>query len=160
VLVQVDMKSSAGPGPGEPRPDELLSIGELARRAGRSASAIRYYEQIGLLPEPVRVAGQRRYRHDWVRMLAVIDTAQRAGLSLGEIKIVLGASRGGKDAIGELRRIASLKLPQVTAAIERATLIRKWLERAARCGCPDLAECSLFGGPEDGPEDLGRKAAG
>jgi DNA-binding transcriptional MerR regulator len=127
-----------------PEPDHLLPIGELARLSGRPASSIRYYEQIGLLPEPIRVGGQRRYPDDYVRMLAVIDTAQRAGLSLDEIKILL-AARGGKDANEELRGIASRKLAQVTAEIERATLIRNWLEKASHCECPDLGECALFG---------------
>ena len=88
-------------------PDQLLTIGELARRAGRRASSIRYYEQIGLLPEPGRVGGQRRYRPDSVRTLAVIDTAQRAGLSLDEIRALLGAARGSGGAVEELRLIAA-----------------------------------------------------
>jgi MerR family transcriptional regulator, redox-sensitive transcriptional activator SoxR len=122
-----------------------LPIGELARRSGRSASSIRYYEQIGVLPEPIRVSGQRRYRDDYLRLLAVIDTAQRAGLSLDEIKILIAATGEGKGANEELRRIASQRLTQVTAEIERAIRIRKWLEKASRCECPDLGECALFG---------------
>ena len=125
-------------------PDQLLTIGELARRTGRRASSIRYYEQIGLLPEPGRVGGQRRYQPDSVRALAVIDTAQRAGLSLDEIKALLGAGRGSRDAVEELRSIAARKVPQVTAMIERAALVRGWLEQASRCECPTLDECPLF----------------
>jgi MerR family transcriptional regulator, redox-sensitive transcriptional activator SoxR len=125
-------------------PDQLLTIGELARRAGRRASSIRYYEQIGLLPEPGRIGGQRRYRPDSVRTLAVIDTAQRAGLSLDEIKALLGAAQGSGGAVEELRLIAARKVPQVTAMIERATLVRRWLEQASRCECPALEECALF----------------
>jgi MerR family redox-sensitive transcriptional activator SoxR len=124
--------------------DRLLPIGELARRSGRPASSIRYYEQIGLLPEPMRVSGQRRYRDEYVRMLTVIDAAQRAGFSLGEIKILLAATGEGKGANEELRRIASQKLTQVTAEIERAIRVRKWLEKASGCECPDLGECALF----------------
>jgi MerR family redox-sensitive transcriptional activator SoxR len=121
-----------------------LPIGELARLSGRPASSIRYYEQIGLLPEPIRVSGQRRYPDHYVRMLAVIDTAQRAGLSLDEIKILLAAG-GGKGANEDLRSIATRRLTQVTAEIERAILTRNWLEKASRCECPDLDECALFG---------------
>lgn len=122
-----------------------MPIGEVARLSGRAASSIRYYEQIGLLPEPIRVSGQRRYSDHYVRMLAVIDTAQRAGLSLDEIKILLAAAGGGKGANEELRGIANRKLAQVTAEIERAIRIRNWLEKAAHCECPDLGECALFG---------------
>jgi DNA-binding transcriptional MerR regulator len=55
-----------------------LTIGEVARRAGKRASSIRYYESIGLLPTPRRVGGQRRYATETLRTLAVIDVAQRA----------------------------------------------------------------------------------
>jgi DNA-binding transcriptional MerR regulator len=120
--------------------DELLTIGELARRSGRRASSIRYYEQIGLLPEPIRISGQRRYRQDPLRALAVIHVAQHAGLSLEQIKPVLA----GPDPVAELRRAAARKLPEATAAIERAVLARDWLELAALCQCSDLHECPLF----------------
>jgi MerR family redox-sensitive transcriptional activator SoxR len=126
-------------------PDELLTIGELARRAGRRTSSIRYYEEIGLLPVPVRVGGQRRYSAGTARTLAAIATAQRAGLSLGEIKAVFGAAPGEHDAIEEFRRVAAAKLPQATAAVERATAAREWLEHAAACECLTLEECSLLG---------------
>lgn len=120
--------------------EELLTIGELARQSGRSASSIRYYEQIGLLPEPVRVSGQRRYSRDTVRRLAVIHIAQHAGLSLDQIKAVLA----GPDPVAELRRAATAKLPEVSAMIERAALARDWLELAAICQCRELDECPLF----------------
>jgi len=120
--------------------EDLLTIGELARLSGRNASSIRYYEQIGLLPEPVRISGQRRYRRDTVRVLAVIHVAQHAGLSLEQIKAVLA----GPDAIAELRRAATARLPEVAAMIERAAHARDWLELAAMCQCSDLDECPLF----------------
>jgi MerR family transcriptional regulator, redox-sensitive transcriptional activator SoxR len=120
--------------------EDLLTIGELARQSGRSASSIRYYEQIGLLPEPVRISGQRRYSRDTVRMLGVIHIAQHAGLSLEQIKSVLA----GPDAVAELRSAAAARLPELSAMIERATQARDWLELAAMCQCPDLDECPLF----------------
>jgi len=127
-------------------PDDLLTIGELAHRTGRRASSIRYYEEIGLLPEPVRMGGQRRYDSGAVRTLTVIDTAQRAGLALDEIRSLLDAVPGGDAAaVEQLRRIAERKLPQLIAMIERAALVRQWLESAARCECPSLDDCVLFG---------------
>ena len=92
--------------------DELLTIGELARRTARRASSIRYYEAIGLLPEPVRISGRRRYTEEAVRTLTVVDTAQRAGLSLDEIRTLLAAEPGDAGAAEELRRIAERKLPE------------------------------------------------
>jgi MerR family redox-sensitive transcriptional activator SoxR len=124
--------------------DELLTIGELARRTARRASSIRYYEAIGLLPEPVRISGRRRYTEEAVRTLTVVDTAQRAGLSLDEIRTLLAAEPGDAGAAEELRRIAERKLPELEATIERAVLVRRWLEAAARCECPSLDDCCLF----------------
>ncbi len=124
-----------------------LTIGAVAKRSGKSASAIRYYEQIGLLPEPARAAGRRRYDQATVRTLAVIETAQRAGLALDEIKVLLSASPGDPAAVERLREVASRKLPEITALIERTELVRDWLECAARCECPDLDQCPLFDEP-------------
>ena len=114
------------PGPGtEAAP--LLTIGAVAAMTGRSTSAIRYYEQIGLLPEPVRAGGRRRYGPAAVRTLAVIETGQRAGLALDEIKVLLSASPGDPAAVERLREVAS--------------------RGPIRCECPDLDQCPLFDDP-------------
>jgi MerR family transcriptional regulator, redox-sensitive transcriptional activator SoxR len=147
----------ANPGPD---PSPLLTIGELAGRAGKRPSSIRYYEQIGLLPPPPRVSGQRRYRPDAVRTLAVIDTGQRAGLSLDEIRVLLSAAPGDQAAIERLRELADQKLPQITALIERTELVRAWLESAARCECPNLGECPLFDDPALPPRHDGDRGHG
>jgi MerR family transcriptional regulator, redox-sensitive transcriptional activator SoxR len=123
---------------------ELLSIGEVARDSGKAASAVRYYEEIGLLPEATRVSGRRRYQRDVVRTLAVIETAQRAGLTLDEIRLLLEVSPHDRAATDRLREVAERKLPEVAALIERAELVRGWLEDAARCVCPTLDDCPLF----------------
>jgi MerR family transcriptional regulator, redox-sensitive transcriptional activator SoxR len=136
--------STPGSGPGT---SPLLTIGEVAGLAGKSPSAIRYYEQIGLLPEPARVNGRRRYDASTVRTLAVIETGQRAGLALDEIRVLLSAAPDDPAAIGRLREVASRKLPEIVALIERSELVRGWLECAARCECPNLDECPLFAGP-------------
>jgi MerR family redox-sensitive transcriptional activator SoxR len=121
-----------------------LTIGELARRAGRRPSTIRYYESVGVLPEPERVNGRRRYPPEAVRRLAVIDTAQRGGLSLEEITELLGSSPEDPATMERLRGIAERKLPELEAVIERAQLVRRWLRQAAACRCPSLDDCRLF----------------
>ena len=136
----------SSPGP-DPAAAPLLTIGAVAAMTGRSTSAIRYYEQIGLLPEPVRVGGRRRYDPATVRTLVVIETGQRAGLALDEIKVLLSAAPGDPAAVERLREVASRKLPEIIALIERTELVRGWLECAARCECPDLDECPLFDEP-------------
>jgi MerR family redox-sensitive transcriptional activator SoxR len=123
---------------------QQLLIGEVAHRAGLRPSTIRYYESIGLLPEPERVAGRRHYAPEILRTLAVVGAGQRAGLSLEEVRELLTAS-DGRGAVSErLRQIARRKLPEVNALIERSLLVRGWLEAAADCRCPTLDDCPLF----------------
>jgi DNA-binding transcriptional MerR regulator len=119
-----------------------MRIGEVARRAGVKPSLLRYYEDLGLLPEPERVSGQRRYDHTVLRRLAVIDVAQRAGMSLEEIRLLV--QHGNEPMSGRLRELATVKLPEIDALIERATRVRAWLEIATGCTCQGIDDCALF----------------
>jgi MerR family transcriptional regulator, redox-sensitive transcriptional activator SoxR len=136
-------------------PDELMTIGEVAQRSGRAPSSIRYYEEIGLLPAPPRVSGRRRYTPDILRTLSVVETAQRAGLTLDEIRLLLQASADDTGAIESLRAVAERKLPELTALIERTEIVRSWLEDAVHCCCPTLDDCPLFDEPERLPARAG-----
>ena len=120
-----------------------MLIGELARRAGVRASAIRYYEEIGLMQPPERASGRRRYGTDALQRLSVIAAAQLVGLSLAEIRALLEADDRGAVS-GRLQDLARRKLPEVDALIEHARLVRGWLEAAADCECPSLEDCPLF----------------
>ena len=119
-----------------------MRIGQVAERAGVRVSLIRYYEDIGLLPAPERVSGQRRYDDSVLRRLAVIDIAQRAGLSLDEIKELV--DHGADPLSHRLREIAERRLPEIDALIERAHRVRAWLAQATGCGCQAIDECVLF----------------
>lgn len=119
-----------------------MRIGEVADQAGVRASLIRYYEEIELLPEPGRVGGQRRYDSSVLRRLAVIDTAQQAGLSLDEIRELLRA--GNAPISDQLRELAQRRLPEIEALIDRAQRVRAWLQAATDCGCHAIDECDLF----------------
>ena len=152
VVVKVSLMSNPDPRPGG---GDALSIGEVARLAGKRPSSIRYYEQIGLLPAATRVAGRRVYGPDVMRTLAVIETGQRAGLALDEIKMLLAASPDDAAAVERLREVAERKLPEITALIERSQLVRDWLECAARCECPSLDQCPLFDDPAQLPDVRG-----
>jgi len=131
-----------------PDPEPELTIGELARLSGRRASAIRYYESRGVLPAPERISGKRRYARDAIQRLAVIETGQRAGLSLDEIKGLLDASPGDPRSVERLRAIAERRLPELDALKAHIELVTRWLEQAGACECPSLSECGLFGAPE------------
>jgi MerR family redox-sensitive transcriptional activator SoxR len=92
------------------------------------------------------VSGQRRYDERVLRRLAVIDVAQRAGLSLSEIRELL--QHGEQPVAGPLRELAERRLPEIDALIERAQRVRRWLEEATECRCETIDECALFDEPE------------
>ena len=87
------------------------------------------------------------YGPDALRTLAVIETGQRAGLTLKEIKALLTASPDDTTAFYRLREMAERRLPEIAALIERSLQVRDWLECAARCQCPSLDQCPLFDDP-------------
>ena len=120
-----------------------LTIGQVADRAGVNSSAIRYYESVGVLPEPERVSGQRRYGEDTVDRLGLIAAAQEAGFTLDEITDLLRSSDEG-HASDQMRELARRKLPDVEALIDRAQRMKRWLEVASDCGCSTLEACALF----------------
>lgn len=123
--------------------ETALTIGRLAATAGINASAIRYYERRGLMPEPDRISGQRRYGPDAIARLRTIRAAQQAGLSLDEVAQVIDGVEDGESAEA-LRDLAERKLPDVKALIERAETMKRWLELAAECRCASLDVCGLF----------------
>lgn len=126
--------------------EATMRIGDVARRAGVRVTLLRYYEDICLLPEPPRVSGQRRYDESVLRRLAVIDVAQRAGLSLDEIRELLDH---GNDPMSDgLRELAERRLPEIDALIDRAQRVRAWLQTATSCGCDSIDACALFDDPE------------
>jgi MerR family transcriptional regulator, redox-sensitive transcriptional activator SoxR len=125
-----------------------LAIGEVAERAGMSTSRIRYYEGRGVLPKPERAAGQRRYDEDVLRRLAMIDAAQRVGFTLEEIRDLLGSR--DQPAHERLRELASMKLPELDALVERAIAVRRVMEMCSTCDCQSIDVCRMFddaGGP-------------
>ena len=121
-----------------------LSIGEAARRAGLNVSAIRFYEREGLLPEPERTGGQRRFGADTVERLRIIDVAKRAGFSLDQVRTLLASVDRGAPVHEQLQVLASRKLPEVNALIERAQAMSDWLTAASQCRCERLENCVLF----------------
>jgi MerR family transcriptional regulator, redox-sensitive transcriptional activator SoxR len=124
--------------------NDNLTIGKLADRFGLNTSAIRYYERVGVLPEPAREGGQRRYGPDAVRRLEVLEVAKRAGFTLDETRVLLRSAEAGTPAFEALRDLAARKLPEVEALITRAQEMRAWLLTATDCSCTSLDVCALF----------------
>ncbi len=127
--------------------EPLLTIGQVAERAGLNTSHIRFYERVGVLPEPERVAGQRRYRDEVLHRLSIIDVAQRAGLTLEEIAPLTGPGNRSAEASSHIRALADEKLPHIEALIARAEAVKQWLEVARSCDCASVDVCGLFADP-------------
>jgi MerR family redox-sensitive transcriptional activator SoxR len=125
-----------------------MTIGEVAAHASVNTSHIRYYEEVGVLPAAERVSGQRRYDEDVLHRLAIIDVAQRAGLTLDEIRDLTGPHADREDAGARIRALAEQKLPEIEALIERAQAVRRWLQVASACGCTTVDVCGLFVDPK------------
>jgi DNA-binding transcriptional MerR regulator len=121
--------------------ERLLTIGELARRAGVATSALRYWEELGLLPAPARISGQRRYPESAVALVGVILLLRDAEFSLAEQKALM-ASRGG--APDGWRRLAQHKLAELDEHIAKCLAAREAIDHALCCPHEDILECPNF----------------
>jgi MerR family transcriptional regulator, redox-sensitive transcriptional activator SoxR len=126
-----------------------LTIGEVAAKAHIRPSAIRYYESIGVLPDPRRVNGQRRYSPDVLTQLAVIHMAQEAGFTISEIETLLHGFEPGTAASERWRTLAERKIGEIDALIARAEHMRRVLDQSLRCDCLTLDECTVTGWAAD-----------
>jgi DNA-binding transcriptional MerR regulator len=121
--------------------ERLLTIGELARRAGVATSALRYWEELGLLPEPTRISGQRRYLESAVSLVGVILLLRDVGFSLAEQKALM-ASRG--VTLDEWRQLARRKLAELDEHIAKIRAAREAIDHALRCPHEDILDCTNF----------------
>jgi len=118
-----------------------MKIGELARRAGLHASAIRYHEKLGLLAPPHRTGGQRRYPPDALDRVLLIRFAGEMGFTLGEIKLFLSGLRDNAPVGPRWKKLASRKLSEVEASIARSLRLKTLLQGLLRCRCASLKQC-------------------
>ena len=128
------------------RPDDGagLSTGEVARRTGHAPSTLRYWETLGLLPEPPRTGGKRRYPPAVIDHIAVIDLGRSAGLTLAEIgQLVDGVAAGGTPG-GQWDSFLGQKLAEVDDVVAQAQARRRLLQQLARCECVTLESCATL----------------
>jgi MerR family redox-sensitive transcriptional activator SoxR len=118
-----------------------MKIGQLAARAAVNASAIRYYEKLGLLPPPQRSGGQRRYPSDALDRVLLIRFAGEMGFSLGEIKLFLHGLRDNAPVGPRWRKLAHRKIREVEEKIQRSLLLKSLLENLLHCRCASLQMC-------------------
>ena len=125
--------------------DELLSIGYAAERLGLATSALRFYEDKGLISSVRTVGGQRRYARDVLRRVSFIAAAQQVGLSLAEIKQTLDALPAHRAPTqDEWQRLAEAWRPRLDEQIATLVGIRDRLADCIGCGCQSLDSCHVF----------------
>jgi len=118
-----------------------MKIGELAGRTGVNASAIRYYEKMGLLQAPSRSGGQRLYSSGAVDRVLLIRFAGEMGFTLAEIRLFLSGLRDQTPVGPRWEKFARRKLKDVEAGIERSLRLQALLKNLLRCKCASLKIC-------------------
>ena len=123
---------------------DLLAIGEVAGRSGMAPSALRYYEQLGLIGAARTPGGARRYPRSVLRRLAVIRAAQNVGLSLPEIRTALDSLPPGRPpTAADWAELSSTWRDRLDERIAALTQLRDGLSSCIGCGCLSLDRCAL-----------------
>ena len=122
----------------------LLTIGDVSRRTGVAASALRFYEDGGLIQAERTSGGQRRYRRDVIRRVSFIRVAQQVGLGLDEIGAYMSAlpDRRTPDR-SDWERVATSWRPRLDEQIALLERLRERLAGCIGCGCLSLDLCPL-----------------
>jgi MerR family redox-sensitive transcriptional activator SoxR len=123
--------------PGEAR----FPIGAVAKRAGLRVSALRYYEQAGLIAPAPRVGGRRVYDDTVFSSIALVQLAQEAGFTVAETRTLVSGFTRGTPASARWQAMARRKLADVAQRIEQAERMKRLLERLLQCRCETLEQC-------------------
>jgi MerR family redox-sensitive transcriptional activator SoxR len=111
----------------------------VAKESGLAASAIRFYEQAGVLPRPIRIGGRRQYDLSILERLAVLERAKACGFSLAETRQLFYGFREGAPPSERWQTMARRKIAELDELAHKIAATKKVLQRP--CACQDLAEC-------------------
>jgi MerR family redox-sensitive transcriptional activator SoxR len=118
-----------------------MTISELARQVGLKPSAIRYYEEIGVLRRPERTSGQRQYDEAAAYRLAVVVRARQLGFTLDEIRELFFGFRANATASERWRLLTRRKLAQLDEQLAQIRAMQDVLQRLSGCSCNVLERC-------------------
>lgn len=125
--------------------NDLLPIGDLARRTGLAVSAIRFYEDKGLIAPYRTMGNQRRFLRSDIRRLSFILIAQKLGLGLAEIEAQLAAlPQGRTPTLADWQKLSRSMRSQIDKKIALLSLTRRKLDECIGCGCLSLTRCQLY----------------
>jgi MerR family transcriptional regulator, redox-sensitive transcriptional activator SoxR len=134
---------------------DLLSIGEVSRRSGVATSALRFYEERGLISSERAGSGHRRYPRPVLRRIAFVVFAQRIGLTLEEIASELGRLPAGRvPSRRDWSRLTSAWASRIEGRIAELERLKLGLTECIGCGCLSLDRCRLAN-PHDRAAGLG-----
>jgi MerR family redox-sensitive transcriptional activator SoxR len=120
---------------------EEMAISDVARVFGLRTSAIRYYEQIGILPPATRKNGQRRYDNSALFRLAVVQRARETGFTLEEIRELFSGFSPGTRPPKRWHQLSQRKIAELRERMKRLQLMEALLKRVEDCRCDALDEC-------------------
>jgi MerR family transcriptional regulator, redox-sensitive transcriptional activator SoxR len=120
---------------------EDMAISDVARVFGLRTSAIRYYEQIGILPPAMRKNGQRRYDNSTLFRLAVVQRARETGFTLEEIRELFFGFPPGTPPPKRWHKLSRQKIAELRERMKRLELMETLLKRVENCRCDALDEC-------------------
>ncbi|MFN8530202.1 MAG: MerR family transcriptional regulator [Anaerolineae bacterium] len=123
-----------------------LSIHAVAQITGVRPSALRYYEEIGLLRPVRRSSGQRQYDESVLQRLALIQTGQRAGFTLAELGLLLNRVLDAGDGAAGWHDLVARKLTEMDVLLHHVTNMKRLLEDIRDCDDQSLAECIVLTG--------------
>ncbi len=130
-------------------PHGELSVGELSERSGIAPSALRFYEDLGLITSRRTAGNQRRYDRATLRRVSFVRAAQAVGLSLDEIAAALATLPAGRTPTKrDWTRLSASWRGILEERIERLERLRDRLDGCIGCGCLSLRSCALHN-PDD-----------
>ncbi|MFE7129907.1 redox-sensitive transcriptional activator SoxR [Streptomyces sp. NPDC057638] len=130
-------------------PSDLLSVGEVARRAGVATSAVRFYEAQGLISAERTAGNQRRYRRHVLRRLSLILVAKRLGIPLAEVaEVFAGLPDQRMPGKRDWERISVRWAAHLAARRREIERLEQEITSCIGCGCLSLQRCRVFN-PED-----------
>lgn len=135
--------------------NRLLTIGDVAKRSGSATSALRFYEDRGLISSHRNEVGYRQYDSEVIRRVSFIRTAQQLGLTLGEIGEALASLPDERTPTAkDWARLARTWAPMLDERIATLTRLRGQLDTCIGCGCLSLKSCGILN-PDDVAATLG-----
>ncbi|QJW38053.1 redox-sensitive transcriptional activator SoxR [Cellulosimicrobium protaetiae] len=130
-------------------PDDLLAVGEVARRTGVAVSALHYYEQLGLIASTRTAGNQRRYPRHMLRRISLVVVAKRLGIPLADVQEVFTSlPLDHPPSQRDWRRVAKLWNDELELRRTQIDHLQRELTGCIGCGCLSLKACRLLN-PED-----------